>query len=64
MNSLTKNNLKNIYLAGDWKRTDYPAALMERAVSTEREAANQILLLDKVKQVPIFVVNKKGRGIF
>ena len=64
VNSLVKNNLKNIYLAGDWIRTDYPSALMERAVSTGREAANQILLQDSVRQVPLLVVNKKGPGLF
>lgn len=29
-----KCNLKNMYLAGDWVKLSYPAALMERAVTT------------------------------
>jgi isorenieratene synthase len=62
-NYLEKNGLLGIYLAGDWIKTDYPVALMEKAVSTGREAANHILLKDQVKQVPLLVVNKKGPGI-
>ncbi len=56
--------LKNLYLAGDWIRTDYVACLMERAVSTGREAANEILLHDHVCQVSLTVTNPKGPGIF
>ena len=63
VNSFASNKLAGFYVAGDWVRTDYPSALMERAVSTGREAANQILLKDNVRQVPLLVVNKKGPGI-
>ncbi|CAF0759935.1 unnamed protein product [Brachionus calyciflorus] len=62
-NSFEMNKLNSIYLAGDWIRTDYPSALMERAVSTGREAANHILIKDNVRQVPLLVVNKKGPGL-
>ena len=55
--------LNNLYSAGDWIKTDYPSALMERAVSTGREAANQVLLKDHVRQVEMTVVNKKGPGL-
>lgn len=58
--SLTHNNLKNVFLAGDWIKTDYPSAFAERAVSTGREAANEILLKDNVQQASILHVNKKG----
>ena len=60
--SLADNGLTNAFLAGDWIKTDYPSALMERAVSTGREAANEILLKDHVQQAPMLVVNKKGPG--
>ena len=60
--SLSDNGLNNAYLAGDWIKTDYPSALMERAVSTGREAANEILLKDNVQQVQMLVVNKQGPG--
>lgn len=53
----------NTYLAGDWVQTDYPSALMERAVSTGREAANWVLLKDHVRQVDMLTVNKKGPGL-
>ena len=56
-------NLNNVYLAGDWIRTDYVACLMEKAVSTGREAANQIFLKDHVRQVSLTVTNSKGPGI-
>ena len=32
--TLASFNLNNIYLAGDWIKTSYPSALMEKAVST------------------------------
>ena len=49
--------LNNLYSAGDWIKTDYPVALMERAVTTGREAANHALLKDHVRQVEMTVVN-------
>ena len=53
----------NLTLAGDWLHTDYPSALMERAVATGREAANHVLLADSVEQVPITVTTKHGPGL-
>jgi isorenieratene synthase len=58
------NGIKNLFFAGDWVKTDYPSALMERAVSTGRLAANHILLKDNVKQAPIKVANSLGPGLF
>ncbi|XP_070573119.1 carotenoid phi-ring synthase-like [Ptychodera flava] len=55
--------IENLALAGDWLHTDYPSALMERAVSTGREAANQILLLDHIRQVPLTVTSSYGPGL-
>jgi isorenieratene synthase len=60
--SLDKLFLKNVFVAGDWVRTPFPSALMERAVSTGRLAANEVLIRDKVRQVPLTVVNPKGPG--
>ena len=57
-------NLFCTVLAGDWINTQFPSALMERAVSTGRLAANEVLLKDHVRQVPLLVVNPKGPGIF
>ena len=48
--------------AGDWLHTTYPSALMERAVSTGREAANHILLADGVCQAPMTVTASRGPG--
>jgi isorenieratene synthase len=55
--------LENLFFSGDWVRTDYPSALMERAVATGREAANFILLNDHVRQVPIKVASSIGPGL-
>ncbi|XP_030848106.1 uncharacterized protein LOC115926827 [Strongylocentrotus purpuratus] len=52
----------NLNFAGDWLHTDYPSALMERAVSTGRIAANQVLLSDHVRQVPMLVASNYGPG--
>jgi isorenieratene synthase len=56
-------NLSGIFIAGDWIFTNYPSALMERAVSTGREAANGILLSDHVRQASLLVTNPRGPGI-
>ena len=56
--------IDNLFFAGDWVQTGYPSALMERAVATGREAANHILMKDKVKQVPIKVASSLGPGLF
>ena len=53
----------NMSFAGDWVKTDYPSALMERSVATGREAANAILLRDGVRQVDIPVNRKHGPGL-
>lgn len=53
----------NLTFAGDWVSTDYPSALMERAVATGREAANDILLADGVRQAPLTVTTKHGPGL-
>lgn len=58
-----KLGIPNLSFAGDWLHTDYPSALMERAVSTGREAANHILLSDHVRQVPLKVTGSRGPGI-
>jgi len=61
--TLAKNcSLANTFLAGDWIKTRYPACLMERAVTTGREAANEVLLRDHVRQVSMTVINSKGPG--
>lgn len=60
---VTSLKLRNAYLAGDWIRTSYVAQLMEKAVSTGREAANAILLNDRVRQASMTVTNPKGPGI-
>ena len=54
--------LTNLCFAGDWLHTDYPSALMERAVSTGREAANHVLLADNVRQASLTVTASKGPG--
>ena len=54
--------LANTFLAGDWIKTRYPACLMERAVTTGREAANKVLLRDHVRQASMTVLNSKGPG--
>ena len=55
--------LKNIGLAGDWVALSYPNALMERAVTTGREAANRILLDDGVRQVEVLAAKSHGPGL-
>jgi len=62
--TLVKEGLPNLYLAGDWIRTEFPAALMERAVLTGKRCANHILLKDSVRQVPLKVLPTKGPGLF
>lgn len=55
--------VKNLALAGDWVGTLYPSALMEKAVSTGREAANHVLLSDRVREVELRVPKLRGPGI-
>ncbi|XP_072035012.1 carotenoid phi-ring synthase-like isoform X3 [Amphiura filiformis] len=54
--------IPNLSFAGDWLRTSYPSALMERAVSTGREAANHVLLSDHIRQAPFKVCPSRGPG--
>ncbi|XP_077985594.1 carotenoid phi-ring synthase-like [Glandiceps talaboti] len=62
-NFAAKSGFPNLALAGDWLHTDYPSALMERSVSTGREAANQILLSDHVRQATMTVTSSYGPGL-
>ncbi len=55
--------IDNLAFAGDWVKTDYPSALMERAVATGREAANVALLRDDVRQVDVPHLRTRGPGI-
>jgi isorenieratene synthase len=55
--------LKNLTFAGDWVKTDYPSALMERSVCTGREAANSLCLADGVREEPLVVTNDFGPGL-
>ncbi|MEC8024457.1 MAG: FAD-dependent oxidoreductase [Myxococcota bacterium] len=55
--------LENVALAGDWVKTDYPSALMERAVSTGREAANLALYADDVRAAVVVETSKHGPGL-
>ena len=54
---------KQLSLAGDWIATQYPSALMEKAVCTGREAANHCLLNDAVRQVGMTVTPNDGPGL-
>ena len=57
------HGLDNLAFGGDWLHTTYPSALMERAVSTGREAANQILEREGVRQAALLVTSSHGPGI-
>jgi isorenieratene synthase len=59
----TDYGISNLFFAGDFVNTLYPSALMEKAVSTGREAANSILIKDGVRQVELTVTSKYGPGI-
>ncbi|XP_033628254.1 15-cis-phytoene desaturase, chloroplastic/chromoplastic-like [Asterias rubens] len=54
----------NLVVAGNWLHVDYPTALIERPISTGREAANQILLSDHVRQASLVVTHSHGPGYF
>jgi carotenoid phi-ring synthase / carotenoid chi-ring synthase len=56
--------ISNLSLAGDWLRTPYPSALMEKAVCTGIECANIILAEDNVRKVKMKVAKGKGPGLF
>ncbi|XP_033120151.1 uncharacterized protein LOC117119432 isoform X2 [Anneissia japonica] len=55
--------IPNLSFAGDWLHTSYPSALMERSVSTGRQAANHILLTERIRQVSLLVTSSYGPGI-
>lgn len=55
--------IANLGLAGDWIRTGYPSALMERAICTSREAVNVILAEDNVRKVTLRVPRSSGPGL-
>ena len=55
--------MQGLAFAGDWVSTEYPSALMEKAVATGREAANHFLLEDRVRQVPIKATSRRGPGL-
>ena len=55
--------IPNLALAGDWVSAEYPCALMERAVSTGREAANRFLLVDRVRLARIMGTSLHGPGL-
>ena len=56
-------DLKGLAFAGDWVHTEYPCALMEKSVSTGREAANHFLLADRVRMVSIKATTCHGPGL-
>jgi carotenoid phi-ring synthase / carotenoid chi-ring synthase len=55
--------IQNLAFAGDWVRTLFPSALMEKAVATGREAANHILRSDRVREATLRVAKSNGPGI-
>jgi isorenieratene synthase len=55
--------ISNLSLSGDCIATRYPSALMERALSTGREAANLVLRKDEVTEVDLVVASSRGPGI-
>ena len=59
---MDNNAVENLAFAGDWVNTDYPCALMERAVATGREAANALLFKDGVREVPVPHTRRHGPG--
>jgi len=54
---------KNLLFAGDWVSTPFPSALMERAASTGRIAANHVLLQEHIQQVPLKKCSNRGPGL-
>lgn len=55
--------VENMSFAGDWLKTDYPSALMERSVCTGREAANSICFADGVREESLVVTSDFGPGL-
>lgn len=58
-----KLGISNLLFAGDWLKTDYPSALMERSVCTGREAANSICFADGVREESLIVTADFGPGL-
>jgi carotenoid phi-ring synthase / carotenoid chi-ring synthase len=56
--------IANLALAGDWMRTPYPSALMEKAISTGLECVNVICAEDNVRKVTLKVARGQGPGLF
>jgi carotenoid phi-ring synthase / carotenoid chi-ring synthase len=56
--------ISNLGLAGDWMRTPYPSALMEKAICSGLECANVILAEDNVRKVKLKVSRGQGPGLF
>jgi isorenieratene synthase len=54
-------DVENLFVAGDHVRLPFPAFLMEAAVASGRLAANHILALDGVLELPIPTVARKGQ---
>jgi carotenoid phi-ring synthase / carotenoid chi-ring synthase len=54
---------QNLLFAGDWLKTEYPSALMERSVCTGREAANEICFRDGVREESLMVTADFGPGL-
>lgn len=55
-----ETSIANVKLAGDFVKTSFPSALMERAVATGFIAANQLLAPFDVVEEPIYSVPTKG----
>lgn len=55
---------KNLLFAGDYLKTEYPTFLMETATVTGIDAANKILLEEKLQQEPYEALTKFGPGLF
>jgi isorenieratene synthase len=62
-NEPQKLGIPNLLFAGDWLKTDYPSALMERSVCTGREAANSICFADGVREESLMVTADYGPGL-
>jgi isorenieratene synthase len=57
---VSKTQIENLYLAGDWVKLDCPAMLMEAATTSALYCVNDILSAEALKQEPIFSVSLKG----
>jgi carotenoid phi-ring synthase / carotenoid chi-ring synthase len=55
-----ESDAKGLYLAGDWVRVPFPAALMERAAGSAVLAVNAILTRHGARPAPLFSVAPRG----